>query len=125
MDKRMGQKEVKRAQVLDRLNEGKISQPQASKQVGITPRQVRRLANRYQQKGVAGLVSKRCGSASNRRLDETLRATAIELIGTHYPASGSLLARHTLAATARLTISGRGRTLLLGANIGQGNYFPG
>jgi len=51
MDKLMSQKEVKRAQLLDRLKEGRISQPQAAKQMGITPRQVRRLANRYQPKG--------------------------------------------------------------------------
>ena len=65
MDKFMSQKEVNRAQVLDKLNEGKISQQQAAKQMCITPRQVRRLANRYQQEGVAGLVSKKRGIASN------------------------------------------------------------
>lgn len=96
MDKLMSQKEVKRAQVLDRLNEGKISQHQASKQMGITPRQVRRLVKRYQQEGLAGLASKKRGRASNRRLDETLRATAIELIGTHYRDFGPTLANEKL-----------------------------
>ena len=33
MDKFMSQKEVNRAQVLDKLNEGKISQQQAAKQM--------------------------------------------------------------------------------------------
>ena len=93
----MSQKEVRRAQVLDRLKEGKISQQQASKQMGITPRQARRLAKRYQMAGLAGLASKKRDSASNRRLDETLRATAIELIGAHYRDFGATLANEKLA----------------------------
>ena len=43
----MSQKEVQRAQVLDQLKEGKINQRQASKEMGVSPRQVRRLAKRY------------------------------------------------------------------------------
>ena len=97
MDKLMSQKEAQRAQVLDRLKEGNISQQEAARQMGITPRQVRRLANRYQQEGIAGLVSKKRGRASNRRLDETLRATAIELIGAHYRDFGPTLACEKLA----------------------------
>jgi transposase len=97
MDKLMSQKEVKRALVLDRLKEGKISQHQASKQMGITPRQVRRLAKRYQMEGLTGLASKKRGRASNRRLDEAARATAIELIGTHYRDFGPTLANEKLA----------------------------
>jgi transposase len=66
----MSQKEVKRAQILDLLIEGKISQQEASKRLGVTTRQVRRLTRRYQAAGLAGLVSKKRGRASNRRLDE-------------------------------------------------------
>lgn len=97
MDKLMSQKEIKRAQVLDRLKEGKIGQQQASKQMGITTRQVRRLAKRYQMEGLAGLASKKRGKASNRRLDEDARATAIGLIGTHYRDFGPTLANEKLA----------------------------
>ena len=81
MDKLMSQKEAQRAQVLDRLKENKISQ----------------------QEGVAGLVSKKRGRASNRRLDETLRATAIELIGAHYRDFSPTLAKN-LNPLARLTL---------------------
>ena len=105
MDKLMSQKEVKRAQVLDRLKEGKISQQQASKQTGITPRQVRRLAKRYQREGLAGLVSKKRGRASNNRLDETLRATATGLIGAHYRDFGPTLACEKLAGLHGIRLS--------------------
>jgi len=77
MDNLMSQKEVKRAQVLDLLIEGKISQQDASKRLGVTTRQVRRLTRRYQAAGLAGLVSKKRGRASSRRLDEATLAHAI------------------------------------------------
>lgn len=54
----MSQKEVQRAQVLDRLKEGKISQQEASKRMGISTRQARRLVGRYQAEGLGGLISK-------------------------------------------------------------------
>ena len=97
MDKLMSQKEVQRAQVLDQLKEGKINQRQASKVMGVSTRQVRRLAKRYLEEGLAGLVSKKRGRASNRRLDETVRATVIELIGKHYRDFGPTLANEKLS----------------------------
>lgn len=92
MDKLMSHKEVKRAQVLDLLNEDKISQQEAARRLDITTRQARRLAKRYRVDGLAGLVSKKRGSASNRRLDEVICAKAIDLIGTHYSDFGPTLA---------------------------------
>ena len=88
MDILMSQKEVKRAQILDLLIEGKISQQEASKRLGVTTRQVRRLTRRYQAAGLAGLVSKKRGRASNRRLDEATLAHAIRLIATITATSG-------------------------------------
>ena len=93
----MSQKEVKRAQILDLLIEGKISQQEASKRLGVTTRQVRRLTRRYQAAGLAGLVSKKRGRASNRRLDEATLAHAIQLIATHYSDFGPTLACEKLA----------------------------
>ena len=97
MDILMSQKEVKRAQILDLLIEGKISQQEASKRLGVTTRQVRRLTRRYQAAGLAGLVSKKRGRASNRRLDEATLAHAIQLIATHYSDFGPTLACEKLA----------------------------
>lgn len=114
MDTLMSQKEAQRAQVLDRLKEGNINQQEAARRMDITPRQVRRLANRYQQEGVAGLVSKQRGRASNRRLDETLRATAIELIGAHYRDFGPTLACEKLAELhdVRLSVENTRQTMI-------------
>ncbi len=97
MDNLMSQEEVKRARILDMLKEHKISQQDASKRLGITTRQVRRLSNRYQAAGLAGLVSKKRGKVSNRRMDEATCAAAINLIGTHYRDFGLTLACEKLA----------------------------
>ncbi|MBA4144095.1 MAG: ISNCY family transposase [Nitrosospira sp.] len=101
----MSQKEVKRSQILDRLKEGKISQQAAAQQMDISTRQVRRLAKRYQREGLAGLISKKRGCASNRRLDETLRATAIQLIGAHYCDFGPTLACEKLVELHSMHLS--------------------
>lgn len=93
MGKLMNQKEVKRAHVLDMLEEDKISQQEASKRIGVSTRQVRRLSKRYRAEGLGGLVSKKLGRASNRRLDEAACTTAIELIGTHYRDFGPVKTR--------------------------------
>ena len=105
MDKLMSQKEVQRAQVLDLLKDDKISQQEASKRIGISTRQARRLAKRYQAEGLDGLVSKKRGKASNRRLDEAIRATAIELVGTHYRDFGPTLASEKLAELHGIQLS--------------------
>lgn len=105
MDKLMSQKEVKRAQVLDILKEGKISQQEAARRMGISPRQARRLAKHYLAAGLSGLASKKRGSASNHQLDETLRATAIGLIGAHYRDFGPTLANEKLAELHGIRLS--------------------
>jgi len=105
MDKLMSQKEAKQAQVLELLKEHKISQQEASKRLGITTRQVRRLTKRYQTAGLAGLVSKKRGSASNRRLNDAIRTTAINFIGTHYRDFGPTLACEKLAELHGIKLS--------------------
>ena len=116
MGKLMSQKEVKRAQVLDMLEEDKISQQEASKRIGVSTRQVRRLSKRYRAEGLGGLVSKKRGRASNRRLDEAARTTAIELIGTHYRDFGPTLANEKLAELHGIQLSVEStRQLMIGA----------
>ena len=116
MGKLMSQKEVKRAQVLDMLEEDKISQQEASKRIGVGTRQVQRLSKRYRAEGLGGLVSKKRGRASNRRLDEAARTTAIELIGTHYRDFGPTLANEKLAELHGIQLSVEStRQLMIGA----------
>jgi len=52
MGKLMSQKEVTRAQVLDMLEAGTISQQEISVRMGISTRQVRRLSKCYRAEGL-------------------------------------------------------------------------
>ncbi len=116
MDKLMSQKEVKKAQVLELLKAKKISQQDGAKRLDITTRQVRRLSRRYQAAGMDGLISKKRGSASNRRLDETFRTTAVNLIGTHYRDFGPTLACEKLVEQHAMKLSiETTRQLMIGA----------
>ena len=63
MDKLISQKEVKHGQILDLLEEDKISQKEAAKRMEVSPRQVRRLLKRYHAEGLCGLASKKRGSS--------------------------------------------------------------
>ena len=102
------------------LEEDKISQQEASKQMGVGTRQVRRLSTRYRTEGLGGLVSKKRGSASNRRLDEVARTTAIELIGTHYRDFRPMLANEKLAELHGIQLSIEStHQLMIGAGYGR------
>lgn len=116
MDDLMSQKEARRAQVLALLNEKTISQQEAAKHLGITPRQTRRLAKRYQSEGLAGLISKKRGRPSNRRLTEETCSTVVELIGAHYRDFGPTLAKEKLGELHDLHLSVEStRQLMIGA----------
>jgi transposase len=92
----MSQQEAQRAQVLDLLQAQHITQQQAAQRLGISPRQVRRIAKRYASQGLAGLISQQRGKASNRKLAAATRTQAVELIAAHYPDFGPTLAREKL-----------------------------
>ena len=96
MDKLMSQKEAGRAQVLDLLIADKISQIEAAKRMGISARQTYRLEKRYRVFGLTGLISKKRGRASNRRIEPGILAQAIALIGAHYTDFGPTLAAQKL-----------------------------
>ena len=105
MDKLMSQKEAGRAQVLDLMMAGRISQIEAAKRMAVSVRQARRLEKRYRACGLAGLISKKRGRASNRRVAPTVLAQAMSLIGAHYADFGPTLACEKLAERHALTLS--------------------
>ena len=75
---------------------GVLSQREAGRVLGVSERQVRRLARRYGALGAAGLVSKRRGQPSNRRLDEAVKQTIVERVRDRYADFGPTLAAEYL-----------------------------
>ena len=104
MDIMMSQKEAKRAQVMELLTAGKIDQKEAGQRLAVSVRQIKRIVRRYRATGLAGLISKKRGQPSNRRLDERTKQLSIELIGTHYRDFGPTLACEKLAERHGLSL---------------------
>lgn len=92
----MSQREAKRAQVMELLTAGKIDQREAGKRLSVSVRQIKRIVRCYRSEGLAGLISKKRGRPSNRRLDEETKRLSIELIGAHYRDFGPTLASEKL-----------------------------
>ncbi len=58
----MTRKAIERSDVLKRLLRNEIKQVDAARLLGVTSRQVRNLASRYNKEGDIGLVSRAIGS---------------------------------------------------------------
>jgi len=95
-ERKMSDKEIKRAQVIDRILEGTLTQKAAAARLSISDRHVRRLKQSYAADGVDGLVSKRRGLPSNRRLDAAMVSSAQRIIGSCYADFGPTLATEKL-----------------------------
>ena len=89
------------AQVL----EGKLTQSEAAARLQVTVRQVKRLKRRYAVDGIAGLISKQRGQASNRRICTTVITQAMALIGTHYADFGPTFACEKLSEQHGIRLS--------------------
>jgi hypothetical protein len=76
----MSAKELDRLEVIRRVVELQLSQVKAGELLGLTVRQVRRLCRAFERAGPGGLVSKRRGRPSNRRLSAEFQGRVVGLI---------------------------------------------
>ena len=101
----MSLSEVERVSVMEALAAGRLRQREAAERLGLGVRQVRRLLCAYRSDGPPGLVSRRRGRPSNRRLPEAVRESALALVRERYADFGPTLAAETLAERHALTVS--------------------
>ena len=94
----MSQKEAQRLAVLHRVAEGELSQLQAAVALGMSVRQVKRLCRRVREEGPGGLISRKRGKPSNRRIGPEQRERYMTLVHQHYADFGPELAREYLAS---------------------------
>lgn len=64
----MSDKEIHRLPVIQAVCEKRLRRRDAASQLGISERQAQRLINRYRVSGAEGLVSRKRGQPSNRRV---------------------------------------------------------
>lgn len=80
----MSRKEVPRAGLVKAALAGKISNQEGARALGLTVRQFKRLKARFRREGLRGLVHRRRGQPSPRRLPPALRAQVVTLMTTTY-----------------------------------------
>jgi transposase len=101
----MSAQELDRLTVIERVLEKRLTQVEAGKQLGITPRQVRRLLGRYRRDGAAGLVSKKRGKRSNNAYPDALKSAVIERVRQDYPDFGPTLIAEKLGQKHDIELS--------------------
>jgi transposase len=98
-------KALHRLKVVEAVSEKRLSQAEAARQLGITRRQVKRLAAAYRREGAESSVSRRLGKPSNRRLKDPLRDSIRALLVERYPDFGPTLAGEKLLEVHALEVS--------------------
>jgi len=89
-------RDLDRLKCIQAVVDGDLKLVRASERLGLTTRQVRRLARRYAARGPVGLISKRFNRPSNNRLDDTLAEQVIKILRSTYADFGPTLATEKL-----------------------------
>ena len=101
----MSARELDRLEVLGRVAERRLSQRRAAEQLGLSERQVRRLCRALVEQGAAGLVSRKRGRPSNRKLPSAVRDEALALVRARYADFGPTFAREKLVEQHGVIVS--------------------
>jgi transposase len=117
----MSAKEFDRLEVLGRVVERRLTQRKAADQLGLSVRQVERLCRAFRRDGAAGLVSRKRGRPSNRKLSAVLRERALDLVRGRYADFGPTLACEKLTERYGIDIS---RETLRSWMIDAGLWVP-
>lgn len=93
----MSSKERERLRLIQAIREGRRTQQQAAHELGLSVRQVKRLCRAFRRQGARGLVSRRRGRPSNRRIALAEQRRVVQLVERHYPDFGPTLAAEYLS----------------------------
>lgn len=92
----MSMRELDRLKCIQAVIDGELYPHKAAERLGITTRQLRRLAERYRAEGPTGLISRRCGRPSNNRLEAHLEQQVVNILRESYADFGPTLAAEKL-----------------------------
>ena len=93
----MSQRERDRLRVLGSVMDGKRTQVEAARLLGLTSRQVRRIQRKLEAQGDAAIVHKLRGRASNRRIDPSHRQKVLAVYRQEFMDFGPTFASEKLA----------------------------
>ena len=101
----MTTRELDRLKVIHQVLAGKLTWPQAARQLGLSMRQIGRLCGRVRADGHAGIRHRLRGRRSNHQLPPGRLAEALELVKTRYPDFGPTFANEKLRQRHDVTLS--------------------
>ncbi len=88
----MSQREAQRLALVGEVVARRIKVREAATALGLSDRQVKRLARRVRDEGVEGVISRRRGAPSNRKIAQAVREHFMGLVCKHYADFGPTLA---------------------------------
>lgn len=97
--------ELRRIHVIRQVLAKQLTHQQAGEALGLTPRHIRRLRDRLQAAGEAGLAHRSRGRPSNRRKPAAFKQQVVQLYTRHYGDFGPTLAVEQLAKHHGLRLS--------------------
>src|SRR5262245_34164132 len=95
----------KRLQIVREVLDRRIVQKRAAKILGVSVRQVKRLARAVRKRGDAGIIHGNRNRASNRRINGAIKKKVIELAGRKYKGFGPTLLSECLHSNEGLKLS--------------------
>ncbi|MDQ6977357.1 MAG: ISNCY family transposase [Ghiorsea sp.] len=101
----MSEQEQSRSEVICLYIEGHIKQKTAAKRIGVSTRQVRRLAKAYRQHGAKGLIHGNRGKVSNRKIQDETKLRCLALVRSHYHDFGPTFAAEKLLERHEINVS--------------------
>jgi transposase len=101
----MSGREADRYAVVRQVMERKMTQAEAAAWLGLSVRQVKRLCRAVREQDCAGVISRKRGRPSNRRIPEGERDRFIGLVKQHYADFGPTLAAQYLRSDHGFTYS--------------------
>ena len=87
----MSMRELDRLKIIQAIVDGELRASLAAERLGMSTRQIRRLAQRYRVEGPIGLISRHRNRPSNNRLEAALENQVVQLLRDHYPDFGPTL----------------------------------
>lgn len=101
----MSIKEARRLEVMKRIDRNILTLRRASEELGVSLRQAKRIRKRYVSAGEIGLISKKRGRASNRKVAADIRSRVEDLLNTTYQGFGPTLASEKLEERDQIKLS--------------------
>ena len=92
----MSKKERQRLRVLERVKMGVMTLREAASMMGVSYRQAKRIKNRYEEHGAAGLVHRSRGRESNRKADPAIKEAILKRYEQRYKGFGPTFAMEKL-----------------------------